>query len=133
MLLFRPSFLMSDVPTLERKIFLQLVQGRVGSIAHLALRDLLALFLFRHALSSWLEGMWVFFHTARLKKISFVCLRAKGYIFSFISSRSPGQVVSFILEELFHFFLVRVFRYAFSGGSRVRGQTQRRVSDLDQV
>ena len=68
MLLFRPSFLMSDVPTLERKIFLQLVQGRVGSIAHLALRDLLALFLFRHALSSWLEGMWVFFHTARFKR-----------------------------------------------------------------
>ena len=66
MLLFRPSLLMSDVPTLERKIFLQLVQGRVGSIAHLALRGLLALFLFRHALSSWLECMWVFFQTARL-------------------------------------------------------------------
>ena len=55
------------------------------------------------------------------------------YIFSFISSKSPGQVVSFSLEESFHFFLVRVIRYAFSCGSRVRGQTQRRVSDLDQV
>ena len=64
--------------------------------------------------------------------MSLFSLWKKG-IYSFMSSRSHGQLVSVILEEFFFFLLVRVFRYAFSGGSRVRGQTQRRISDQDQV
>ena len=121
-----PTFSLGRMfPTLEEEDFFLVFEfpGRVWIVVYPSLRGLLALFLF---IMYFLPGWNACVYSFSQRGYFIAQVRAKGF-FSLTSSKSPGQAVSFSLQDSCHYlgqhFQVRYF----SCGCKVRGQTQHRV------
>ena len=110
---------------MERKFF---INSKVGfcSVVHPSWRGLLALLSF--CLSLWFLGWIAGVYPSSSEVI-------KGYIYIFSFSHILFKILVSLfpsVEDSFHFLGQSILGTTLSCGSRVRGQTQRHVSDLDQ-